>query len=173
MILIISLNAKGQDLSKKNVYIVNTKNLNVRSEPTVNSDVVHQVHLNDTLHVKTLENDWYQIEYSPSFDHFFIGYVYSDFVEKTAKLENTEKTVKEQDLGFKDGFFEFGKICFIVCLAIFSLYYKYSNRIIDSRYSGGYRESEMSFGTILKYALYSLIISAIFGLIAGIITWIA
>ena len=173
LFFVISLYAKGQDLSDKNFYIVNTENLNVRSEPNENSNVVHQVHLNDTLYVKALENGWYKIEYSPSFDHFFTGYVHSDFVKKSSKLDNNKKIRKEEDLGFKDGLLQYGKICFLICLIIFSIYYKYSNRVKDSRYSGGYRESEMSFSTILKYGLYSLIISSFFGLVAGIITWIA
>lgn len=173
LLFLLTIYVKGQDLSDKNIYIVNTENLNVRDEPNLNSTVVHQVHLNDTLYVKTLENNWYKIEYSPSFDHFSIGYVHSDFVKKASQIKNTKKVKEEEDLGFKDGFIVFGKICFVLCLVIFSLYYKYSKRTKDSRYSGGYREQEMNFGTIIKFALYSLIISLLFGLIAGIITWIA
>lgn len=174
LIFLLSIYAKGQDLSDKNIYIVNTKNLNVRGEPNLNSNVVHQVHLNDTLYVKTLEDNWYKIEYSPSFDHFSIGYVNSDYVKEITKSNKQKKQkIDNQDLGFVSGFKTFGFYCFIACMVIFSLYYKYSRRSVDGRFSGGYKEKEMGLGSLLKYGLYSAIVSLVVGLIAGIITWIA
>ena len=174
ILFVISLHAKGQDLSDKNFYIVNTENLNVRSEPNVNSNVVHQVHLNDTLNVKTLINNWYKIEYSQGLEQNIIGYVYKDFVKKTSKSNvKINEVKKEQDLGFISGFFYYGIRSFgLLLLASFG-YYNYKTRIKDARFSGGYREKTMDILSFLKYAFYSLVISLPIAFIAGIICYFA
>jgi len=172
LLFILPLIIKSQDYSDNNVYVVNTENLNVRDEPNSNSNIVHQVQLNDTLYVKTLVNNWYKIEYSQGLDQLLIGYVYKDFVKKTSKVSN-EEIKKEQDLGFKSGFVYYGIRCFgLLLLASFG-YYNYKTRIKDSRFSGGYREKTMNTLSFIKYAFYSLIISLPIALIAGIICYFA
>lgn len=174
LLFTLPLSIKSQNYSDSNIFIVNTKNLNVRDEPNSNSKIVHQVQLNDTLYVKTLVNNWYKIEYSQRLDQNLIGYVYKDFVKKSSKSNVKNKEIKkEQDLGFKSGFVHYGIRCFgLLLLASFG-YYNYKTRRKDSRFSSGYSEKTMGTLTFIKYAFYSLIISLPIALIAGIICYFA
>lgn len=174
ILLLISFSLNSQDHSDSDIYVVTTENLNVRDKPISNSNIVHEVHLNDTLYVKTLVDNWCKIEYSTGFDNLLIGYVYKDYVKKVSKSNTkNEEIKKKQDLGFKSGFVYYGIRCFgLLLLASFG-HYNYKTRSKDARFSGGYREKRMGTLSFIKYAFYSLIISLPIALIAGIICYFA
>jgi hypothetical protein len=171
---IISFNLQGQNLSEKDIYIVITENLNVRNQPKLESDIVHQVHLNDTIDVKNIVNNWYQIAYIENFENILTGYVHKDYVKKITKSNGEKVKVKEeQDLGFKSGFIYYGIRSFGLLLFASFVYYNYKTRTKDARFSGGYRGKDIDFLSFIKYAFYSLIISIPIALIAGIICFFA
>ena len=144
-------------------YVVQAETLNVRENEDKNSNVIAQIHKNDTITAFFKDQNWIKINIENS-----EGFVNLKYVTEISNVENKNNP----DVGFVKGFKKYFIYSFIILFIFFYAYRKIKARISDNRYSSGYRDGKITFSDVLTDGIYALIIGLIFGLISGIVYWI-
>jgi ABC-type dipeptide/oligopeptide/nickel transport system permease component len=136
-------------------YIVKSQSIEVKDHPSINSDVIAKFFENDTL-IGIIENDtWTKITFDGK-----TGYVSTNEIREVIEP------------GFINGFkFGFKSIFFYIFFGIAAIIYYRSKRVKDNRYKDGHRTLPFTSVEIIKILLYSVIISSVWGLFAGILSW--
>ena len=83
LILFCSINLYSNDT----ITAISTKNLNLRANPNVDSKVISEITLNDTLLITETENGWSKAIYKDSLN----GYVKNEFVKEITSEKETIK----------------------------------------------------------------------------------
>ncbi len=142
LILFCSVNFYANDT----ITAISTKNLNLRANPNVDSKVISEIALNDTLVITETENGWSKAIYKDSLN----GYVKNEFVKEITSEKETIKLLLLKRL-LKSYFL----IALLFVSAIcFGLLYLLKNKLVQLDIIG-------NFSLIIKSFLIGFIITII------------
>lgn len=162
-LLFFSAAVLGQDFK-----IINTSALNIREQPGKNYEIVGQALQGEKVSVLSQSGEWTKIKTGSGIE----GFVATKYLISASPEKDNEKQDSEP-IGFKYGFKKAFPPIFVISVFIFAAFdYFGSKRIKDARYNKGYKEIPFTQLELLKYAIYSTIISTIISLFSGIFYWI-
>lgn len=142
LILFCSINLYSNDT----ITAISTKNLNLRANPNVDSKVISEITLNDTLLITETENGWSKAIYKDSLN----GYVKNEFVKEITSEKETIKLLLLKKL-LKSYFL----IALLFVSAIcFGLLYFLKNKLVQLDIIG-------NFSLVIKSLLIGFIITII------------
>lgn len=142
LILFCSINLYSNDT----ITAISTKNLNLRANPNVDSKVISEITLNDTLLITETENGWSKAIYKDSLN----GYVKNEFVKEITSEKETIKLLLLKKL-LKSYFL----IALLFVSAIcFGLLYLLKNKLVQLDIIG-------NFSLVIKSFLIGFIITII------------
>ena len=142
LILFCSINIYSNDT----ITAISTKNLNLRANPNVDSKVISEITLNDTLLITETENGWSKAIYKDSLS----GYVKNEFVKEITSEKETIKLLLLKKL-LKSYFL----IALLFVSAIcFGLLYLLKNKLVQLDIIG-------NFSLVIKSFLIGFIITII------------
>lgn len=142
IILLCSINIYSNDT----ITAISTKNLNLRANPNVDSKVISEITLNDTLLITETENGWSKAIYKDSLN----GYVKNEFVKEITSEKETIKLLLLKKL-LKSYFL----IALLFISAIcFGLLYLLKNKLVQLDIIG-------NFSLVIKSLLIGFILTII------------
>jgi hypothetical protein len=144
-------------------FVVQVETLNVRENKDKNSNVIAQIHKNDTIIAFFKDKNWIKINIENR-----EGFVNLKYVTEISNIVDENNI----NIGFVEGFKKYFIYSFILSFVLFFGYRKIKARISDSRFSSGFRDGEITFSDVLTDGIFALVIGLIFGLISGIVCWV-
>ena len=143
-------------------YIVQSTRLNIRSSANEKSEIIGKLAKGDTVNAIKDEDKWIAISFSGK-----DGFVNKEFLNK---IPDTIKPEKKDEKGFKAGFLlAFFKAFPFVYLVFAGYNYLRTKEVKDARFKEGYRVIPFTNLEMIKFAIYTIIVCAIYSFFYGII----
>ena len=142
LILFCSINIYSNDT----ITAISTKNLNLRANPNVDSKVISEITLNDTLLITETENGWSKAIYKDSLS----GYVKNEFVKEITSEKETIKLLLLKKL-LKSYFLI---VLLLVSAMCFGLLYLLKSKLVQLDIIG-------NFSLVIKSLLIGFILTTI------------
>ena len=78
------------NISNADTVKITTETLNLREEPSTNSDIVAQISIGEECNVISDEGDWYEVEYGE-----YTGYISKEYAELVGDSTNTSNETSD------------------------------------------------------------------------------